>query len=120
MRKMLATLTLCLSLPAAAAAADVDQAAALEALKQPGAVLIDVRTPEEIEAGALPGARYIGFEDIGTKIAELAPDKHTPIVLYCRSGRRSGIAQDDLRARGYTNVQNAGGYSTLKPILDTP
>ncbi|MCU9948703.1 rhodanese-like domain-containing protein [Pseudomonas sp. PDM13] len=118
MRNLLATLALSLSLPALAA--DVDQAAALEALKQPGAVLIDVRTPEEIEAGALPGARYIGFEDIGTKIAELAPDKQTPIVLYCRSGRRSGIAQDDLRARGYTNVQNAGGYTTLKPILDKP
>lgn len=116
MRYLITPLALSLSLHAVAG--DVDQAAALEALKQEGAVLIDVRTPEEIQEGALPGARYIGFEDIGKRIAEVAQDKSTPIVLYCRSGRRSGIAQDDLLARGYTNVQNAGGYTRLKPLLE--
>ncbi|MDH4569647.1 rhodanese-like domain-containing protein [Pseudomonas sp. BN414] len=115
MRTLLAVLALALSLPAAAG--DTDQAAAIEAMHQPNAVLIDVRTPEEVAGGAIPGAHNIGYEEIAQKIAEVAPDKDTPIVLYCRSGRRSGIAQDSLKDLGYSRVINGGGYLDLKTAL---
>ncbi|MFC5695927.1 rhodanese-like domain-containing protein [Pseudomonas sp. GCM10022186] len=116
MRTLLAILTLALSLPATAG--DTDQAAAVETMRQSNAVLIDVRTPEEVAEGAIPGARNIGYEEIGDHIAEFAPDKDTPIVLYCRSGRRSSIAQDSLQELGYTRVINGGGYLDLKTALD--
>ncbi|WP_137817769.1 rhodanese-like domain-containing protein [Pseudomonas sp. 2FG] len=115
MRTLLAGCALLFSLPAAAA--EVDQSAAVQALATPKTLLIDVRTAEEFAAGALPGASRISYEQIGTQIAGLAPDKDTPIVLYCRSGRRSSIAQDELSTLGYTHVINAGGYQELKTAL---
>ncbi|SDT99436.1 phage shock protein E [Pseudomonas pohangensis] len=90
-----------------------DERVVLNALSQPDAILIDVRTPEEFAQGALPGARQIEFDRIAGQIAAIAPDKNQPIVLYCRSGRRSGIAQQTLHELGYHNVTNAGGYEKL-------
>ena len=116
MRTLVATLALTLAL--SASAGETDQASALQTLHQPNAVLVDVRTPEEIAEGALPGARFIGYEAIAGRIAEVAPDKDTPIVLYCRSGRRASIAQDSLEALGYTRVVNGGGYQDLKDALE--
>ncbi|WP_252271573.1 rhodanese-like domain-containing protein [Pseudomonas subflava] len=114
MRTLLLSLSLCLPL---AHAGEIDQPAALAALEQPNAVLIDVRTTEEFADGALPGASLIPHEQIARRIAEVAPDKDAPIVLYCRSGRRSGIAQDRLLELGYNNVINAGSYDHLQPAL---
>lgn len=116
MRTLLLSLSLCL--PLAAQAGEIDQAAALAALQQPNTVLIDVRSEEEFAAGALPAATLIPHGEIAQRIAEVAPDKTTPIVLYCRSGRRSGIAQDSLQVLGYTQVINAGGYEQLRPALE--
>jgi phage shock protein E len=116
MRTLLLSLSLCL--PLALHAGEIDQPAALDALKQANAVLIDVRTEEEFAGGALPDATLIPHEQIALHIAAVAPDKHTPIVLYCRSGRRSGIAQDSLQALGYTQVINAGGYEQFKLARD--
>lgn len=108
-------LGMCLTLCSAAVqAAEVDSAAALHALAQPAAVLIDVRSAEEFASGAMPGATLIPHGEIVRRISEVAPDKNTPLVLYCHSGRRSGIAQDALRALGYTQVVNAGGYSQFQ------
>ena len=117
MRHFLLCLSLALS-PLAAQAGDIDSAAALHALAQPGAVLIDVRSADEFASGALPGAKLIPHGDIAARISEVAPDKHAPIVLYCRSGRRSSVAQDELQALGYTQVINAGGYETFKLARD--
>ena len=117
MRHFLLCLGLALS-PLAAQAGDIDSTAALHALAQPGAVLIDVRTADEFASGALPGATLIPHGDIAARIAEVAPDKNTPVVLYCRSGRRSGIAQDTLQSLGYTQVINAGGYDQFKLARD--
>ncbi|WP_434458102.1 rhodanese-like domain-containing protein [Stutzerimonas urumqiensis] len=101
-----------------AQAGDIDQPAALAALQQPGTVLIDVRTAEEFSAGALPGAVRISTDALDERIGQLAPDKQTPIVLYCRTGRRSSAAQDLLQELGYHHVVNAGGYEQLAPLLD--
>ncbi|KRW59925.1 rhodanese-like domain-containing protein [Pseudomonas sp. TTU2014-080ASC] len=99
-------------------AGEAEITAAVDALQSPETVLIDVRTEAEFAEGALDGAENISYEHIAEQITTLAPDKDTTIVLYCRSGRRSGIALDSLRALGYTHVINAGGYKELKDALE--
>ncbi len=87
-------------------------AGALLALEQ-RALVIDVRTPEEYEQGHYPGAINIPHEQIlaGVRSRALGPDD--PIVLYCRSGNRSGKAQTTLSDAGYSVTHNAGGLSAL-------
>lgn len=111
-------LSLALILPFAQAG-EIDQSAALRTLVLPDTVLIDVRSADEFASGALPGAQLIPHDQIGARIAAAVPDKNTPVVLYCRSGRRSSQAQDELRALGYTQVMNAGAYEQLK-LATTP
>lgn len=74
---------------------------------------IDVRTPEEFASGHLPGARNIEFDQIGAQIAAVTQDRNQTIVLYCKSGRRSGFARQTLLELGYRNVRNAGGVSDV-------
>ncbi|MGN0920506.1 MAG: rhodanese-like domain-containing protein [Cellvibrio sp.] len=74
---------------------------------------IDVRTAEEYSAGHIEGATHIPYEDIAKRIHEITEDKDAVIHLYCRSGRRSGVAQEMLQAEGFTKVNNAGGYEDL-------
>ncbi|WP_394129825.1 rhodanese-like domain-containing protein [Shewanella maritima] len=78
-----------------------------------GAQIIDVRTQQEFDAGHLPGAINIPFERIVTELAKLNIDKGQNIVLYCRSGRRSGIAHEELVKAGYTDTYNGGGLQYL-------
>lgn len=75
---------------------------------------IDVRTAEEYRAGHLEGAVHIPFDEIEQKITAIGADITQDIQLYCRSGRRSGIALETLRRMGYNNVTNAGAYEQLK------
>ena len=75
---------------------------------------IDVRTAEEYKAGHLEGAINIPYDEIEQKIQAVAADKTADIQLYCRSGRRSGIALETLRSMGYSKVTNAGSYEHLK------
>ena len=73
-------------------------------------VWIDVRSAEEYEAGHLEQAINIPYEEIGAEIAALELSKDQAIYLYCRSGRRAGVALETLQAEGYSNVRNVGGY----------
>lgn len=116
MRHLLLSLALIMPI---AQAGEINQNAALRTLILPDTVLIDVRSAEEFADGSLPGALLIPHEQIGARIAAVVPDKNTPVVLYCRSGRRSSSAQDELRALGYTQVVNAGSYEQLK-LATTP
>lgn len=90
---------------------------ALKLLQQPETVLIDVRTADEFAEGALPGAVRVETPDLARHIGALAPAKDTPIVVYCRSGRRSSAAQDVLEGLGYSRIVNAGAYETLAPAF---
>jgi phage shock protein E len=83
-----------------------------------GGILIDVRTAREFKDGHLDKAINIPHTEMGEKIAALVTNKGDRIVLYCRSGNRSGIAEGTLRAMGYTNVVNAGAYARLKEKED--
>lgn len=97
------------------------QSQALQAVSETAAALpatqliwIDVRTKEEFDSGHLPGALHIPYEQIAERITEVTTDKNAQIKLYCRSGRRSGIALESLKALGFNKVSNAGGYEALK------
>ena len=78
-----------------------------------GAPVIDVRTAEEFRQGHLPGAINIPYDEIASRVGELPPDRSQPIVLYCRTGRRSGIARTSLEQLGFTHAINAGGYDAM-------
>ena len=91
--------------------------AAFAAVKE-GALLVDVRTAQEFAGGHLPGAINIPHGDIVAGIKALGADKAADIVLYCRSGNRSGIAAGSLAGAGYTGAVNAGAFSALKPAWD--
>lgn len=78
-----------------------------------GALVVDVRTPEEFKTGHLPGAVNIPVAEVEKRIAEFG-DKSKPVVVYCRAGRRSGTAKGLLEKAGYTDVSNGGGYYDLK------
>jgi phage shock protein E len=85
------------------------------------ALVIDVRTAEEVQAGALIGAFHVPYEDILRGVEALGATQETPIVVYCRSGNRSGIAQSMLQQAGYSAVVNGGAYDDLAPMQsDTP
>ena len=108
-------LTLLLSLGSAPLlAGEIDQEGGLQLMQNSQTVLIDVRTAEEFATGALPGALNISHLQIAEQIATLVPDKNAPVVLYCRSGNRSGIAQETLKQMGYTQVINAGAFVSLQ------
>jgi phage shock protein E len=76
--------------------------------------IIDVRTAKEYDGGHLETAVNIPYTEIGEKIADHVKNKEAKITVYCRSGRRSGIAKKTLDGMGYTNVTNAGAYTTLR------
>jgi phage shock protein E len=81
---------------------------------QEGALLVDVRTPAEFNTGHLEEAVNVPLEEINTRLSEFGDDMDREIVVYCRSGRRSGLAAGILEASGYTSVSNGGGYALLK------
>jgi phage shock protein E len=72
-------------------------------------LLLDVRTAEEFAAGHIPGAVLLPYDELAAKFREA--DKGRPIVVYCRSGRRSAIARETLLSMGYTNVSDFGAYT---------
>ena len=76
-------------------------------------VYVDVRTPEEYAGGHVEGAINIPHTEMGARHGELAEYADAEIVVYCRSGRRSGIAREILESEGFTNVTNGGGLSDL-------
>ena len=74
-------------------------------------ILLDVRTQEEFNAGHIPTAILLPYDEINLKAATVLPDKEKEIVLYCRSGRRSAIAKKALVELCYKDVKDFGGIS---------
>ena len=84
-----------------------------------GYIIIDARTQEEYDQGHIPGAILIPEYEIADRAEKELPDKNQLILVYCRSGRRSKIAAEELVKLGYTNVKEFGGiidwkYETVK------
>lgn len=90
----------------AADAVKITQTELLERLekKDPGLVVLDVRTAAEFAAGHVPGARNVSHDLLASRIEELAAARDKQVVLYCRSGRRSLLAEDILRKAGFKNI----------------
>ena len=84
-----------------------------------GYIIIDARTQSEYDEGHIPGAILIPEYEIADRAENELPDKDQLILVYCRSGRRSKIAAEELVKLGYTNVKEFGGiidweYETVK------
>ena len=77
-------------------------------------IIIDARTEEEFATGHIANAILIPEYEIAERAEQELPDKDTLILVYCRSGRRSKIASEELVKLGYTNVKEFGG------IIDWP
>ena len=79
----------------------------------PSAQLVDVRTPEEVAAGAIPSAINMDFfsNEFESKIKTL--DKNRPVLVYCKSGGRSGKTAKRLNKMGFKEVYDLkGGFSS--------
>ena len=74
-----------------------------------GYIIIDARTQSEYDEGHIPGAIMIPEYEIADRAEKELPDKNQLILVYCRSGRRSKIAAEELVKLGYTNVKEFGG-----------
>lgn len=77
-------------------------------------ILLDVRTKEEFEESRIEGAILIPDYEIAERAETDLPDQDAVILIYCRSGRRSTLAANELADIGYTNVYDFGG------IIDWP
>lgn len=109
MRKFLGRVLVVLSLGAAAAAAsaagcgsaEVEAARPSEARAAVarGALLLDVRTPEEFQGGHVEGATNIPVQVLAERAGEITAGRE--VVVYCKSGRRSAAAAELLRGRGH-------------------
>ncbi len=75
-----------------------------------GAVLLDVRTPDEYRGGHIPGSKNVPLQSID-KVGRIVENKHPPIYVHCLSGGRSSQPALALGRMGYTSVKNIGGIS---------
>jgi phage shock protein E len=82
------------------------------------AIVIDVRTEAEWKEGHIEGAILIPYDRIEEGIKSAAPDKGARIYLYCRSGRRTGIAFDVLKKAGYEDLINLGTVENAAKTLN--
>ena len=75
-----------------------------------GAILLDVRTPQEYAGGHIPESLNIPLQELH-RAADVVNQKDTPLFVHCLSGGRSRQAEAVLKQIGYTNVTNIGGIA---------
>ena len=80
-----------------------------EVVKQPGVITLDVRTPEEFNAGHIANAININLEgsDFTSEVSKL--DMNATIAVYCRSGNRSGVATEQMAELGFVDMYDMQG-----------
>lgn len=77
-------------------------------------IILDVRTQAEYDEGHIQGAILLPDNEIKDKAESVLPDKNATILVYCRTGRRSALASEELIRMGYTDIYDFGG------IVDWP
>jgi rhodanese-related sulfurtransferase len=82
------------------------EAAALQSAKK--ALIVDVREDDEWQAQHIPGAIHIPLGQLENRLGELK-SQHSPLIMQCRSGKRSAKAQATLKAAGFSDVYNMEG-----------
>ena len=75
-----------------------------------GAILLDVRTPQEYQGGHIPGSKNVPLQTLGGG-DPVSAAKDAPLFVYCYSGGRSRQAAGLLARMGYVNVKNIGGIA---------
>lgn len=83
----------------------------------PGAVLLDVRSPQEYAEGHISGSQNLPLQ-AWNQAEALIPDKDTPVFLYCHSGARSRRMAGVLQKLGYTDVRDIGGLAGYSGPLE--
>lgn len=81
-----------------------------------GAFLVDVRTPAEFSAGSVKGAVNIPLDIVTSQLAEFNEKKN--IIVFCRSGNRSGQAKSILEQNGFQNVINGGTWNSVNQAVN--
>lgn len=79
---------------------------------QAGALVLDVRTPDEFQDGAYPGAVNVPVNTLVHRLGDLGA-KDKSVVVYCASGGRSAVAANILKSNGWNDVVNAGGLDDM-------
>ena len=94
---------------------DRDPTLACRLVRKQGAVLIDTRTREEYDGGHVEGAISVPHDQTAERIEEIraaaGDNLDRPIVVYCGSGRRAGLAKQTLVEQGFRQVTNVGGMA---------
>lgn len=89
-----------------------------EVLKSGEYALVDVREPMELMVdGEIPGAVNIPLGEVEDRKDEIM-NSEIPVILFCRSGNRSGKALDYLQSQGFNRGINGGGWEALKNTID--
>jgi rhodanese-related sulfurtransferase len=98
---------------------DVDE---LARLQEQGAHVLDVRQPDEYEAGHVPGAQLIPLDQLSERVGEVPAEG--PLYVICRSGSRSAVAVQALTGAGYDATNVAGGtlawVESGRPVVEGP
>ncbi|MBU2911837.1 rhodanese-like domain-containing protein [Vibrio splendidus] len=111
MKTLLSLSALCIALLSSGVRASERAETGWELIEK-GALVVDVRTPAEFEQGHLDNAINYPLSEVATHFADIEKDQL--IVLYCRSGNRSGQAYQFLRTQGFTQIHNAGGLIEMQ------
>jgi hydroxyacylglutathione hydrolase/adenylyltransferase/sulfurtransferase len=85
----------------------VDDVTPEQVAEMQDAQLVDVREDYEWDAGRIEGARHIAIGEVAASAASIERDR--PVVFYCRTGARSGMATQAFRKAGYDAYNMAGG-----------
>lgn len=91
-------------------------AAKARQLLNEGALVVDVRSPEEFNSRHIKGAINLPLGNLSAEAPRRLPDKGQPLLLHCLSGTRSGIAKGQLKGLGYTSVFNLGSFGRAEAI----
>jgi rhodanese-related sulfurtransferase len=82
-----------------------------------GALVIDVRSPEEFRSDRVPGAINIPLGELRGSLSRQVKDKQQVLLVHCLSGGRSAIAKWQLKGLGYANVFNLGPLARAHQIV---
>lgn len=80
------------------------------------AFLVDVRTPQEYQLGSVAGSVNIPLQDLESRLEEFKNKEK--IIVFCRSGNRSGIAKEILEQNGYKNIINGGSWQQVQKSIE--
>lgn len=87
----------------------------LATLVKEGAFLVDVRSPDEFAEGNVKGSTNIPLDQIAVNLDKFKGKEN--IVVFCRSGNRSGQAKSILEQNGFVNITNGGTWQDVNTIL---